>query len=119
MITMASRKFLAMRLNLSTAFIQHHLGLMRQLSGISQAFVQAVITGSCQTVIMLSRSHIFVILSFMIALPMDVSIELSMRSPMELKAFSVLFCMHAYVVRTTYVLTCRRTCLSASACVCA
>ena len=30
---------------------------MRQLSGISQAFVRAVITGSCQTVIMeLSRS---------------------------------------------------------------
>ena len=68
MITMASSKVLAMRLNLSTAFIQHHLGLMRQLSGISQAFVQAVITGSCQTVIMeLSRSHIFVMLSFMIA----------------------------------------------------
>ena len=68
MITMATSKCLAMRLNLSTAFIQHHLGLMRQLSGISQAFVQAVITGSCQTVIMeLSRSHIFVMLSFMIA----------------------------------------------------
>ena len=125
---------------------------MRQLSGISQVFVWAVITGSCQTVIMgLSRNlfsrvsiqgvksiwgdcvvflrlgtrdanrwHINLCLCATCQCPQCPISEKRGDPQSDLTPWilTLLFSLVLYAcVRSTYVLTCRRTCLSASACV--